>query len=118
LAEAIAGERIRGSWWGLRKRQEVFTALEAVADSPDVLCRKRLGGKLTFVHRQCWAALVRLADAIGHERLASVRQEHTPSGKHVNVPTPFPTWAPPAVISQAATLSEVEARTRLGAWVS
>jgi hypothetical protein len=37
LAEAIAGARIHGSWWGHPKGHEIFHAAEAVCASPDVL---------------------------------------------------------------------------------
>src|SRR5690349_21551320 len=61
LAEAIAGEKIRGSWWGHRRSKEIFDALGVVADSSVVLCFRLVNRKLTFVHRRLWPALVRLA---------------------------------------------------------
>src|SRR6186713_400560 len=73
VAEAIAGP-IRGSWWSHEKGPEIFRALGAIDDSPEVLCFKLVGGKVTFVHRRLWAALVRLADVLGEERLAVIRQ--------------------------------------------
>src|SRR5256885_2696771 len=65
LAEAVAGEPIRGSWWGHKKGKEIFSALSAVADSPDVLCFRLVDGKITFVHRRLWPAVVRLPGEIG-----------------------------------------------------
>ncbi|MFI4945383.1 MAG: hypothetical protein ACHP85_19090, partial [Burkholderiales bacterium] len=56
LAEAVAGEPFRGSWWGHPKGQAIFRAAEAVADSPDVLVCKLIDGKVTFVHRRLWPA--------------------------------------------------------------
>ena len=115
VADAVAGERIRGSWWGHPKAKEIFRALSAIGESADVLCFRLVGGKITFVHRRLWPALVRLADEIGPERLVAVRQEHTPSGAHRNVLTPFPDWVPRDVGIQARALDVAEARSRLGA---
>src|SRR6266850_6879862 len=92
LAEAVAGEPIRGSWWSHPKGKEIFSALGTVADSPDVLCFRLVEGKITFVHRRLWPALVRLAEDLGRRRLTVVRQEHTATGAHRNVLTPFPEW--------------------------
>src|SRR5512138_2619316 len=77
LAEAVAGEPIRGSWWSHPKGQEIFRALGAADDSPDVLRFRLVGAKITLVHRRLWPALVRLADELGKDALAVLRQEHT-----------------------------------------
>lgn len=116
VAEAIAGEPIRGSWWGHKKGSEIFHALGVLDDSPDVLCFKLIDGKNTYVHRRLWPALVRLADALGKERLTAVKQEHTASGAHRNVSVPFPKWVPAEVKGQASRLSETEARAALEPW--
>ena len=40
MSEVIAGESIRGSWWGHPKGAEIYAALGALQESPDVLvCR-------------------------------------------------------------------------------
>src|SRR5689334_18133558 len=85
LAEAVAGAPIRGSWWGHKKGTEIFRALNVVGDSADVLCLRLIDGKVTFVHRRLWPALVRLADQLGRERLTAIKQEHTETGAHRNV---------------------------------
>jgi hypothetical protein len=117
LAEAIAKEAIRGSWWSHPKGQAIFRALGRVDDSEDVLCFRLVAGKLTFVHRRLWPALVRLADEIGNEALAAIRQEHTASGEHRNVVTPFPDWVSTDLRHAAALLSAADARDALGAWM-
>ena len=114
LAEAIAGERIRGSWWGHKKGPAIFEALDAVADSGDVLCFKLVDRKITFVHRRLWPALVRLADELGKDRLAAIKQEHTETGAHRNVSTPYPKWVAPKTRRAAEALSEADARSQLG----
>jgi len=118
LSEAVAGEPIRGSWWSHPKGKEIFSALGIVADSPDVLCFRLVEGKITFVHRRLWPALVRVAEDLGRERLAAVRQEHTASGAHRNVMTPFPQWVPREITAEASRLSASEAKAQLGAWAS
>lgn len=60
VAEAVAGATIRGSWWSHPKGQAIFRALEKISDSPDVLSFKLVDGKVTFVHRRLWPALVPL----------------------------------------------------------
>ncbi|HEY6300556.1 MAG TPA: hypothetical protein VIW95_13030, partial [Candidatus Binatus sp.] len=37
LAQAIAGEPIRGSWWGHPKGNPIYMLLNDVCDSPDVV---------------------------------------------------------------------------------
>jgi len=40
VAEAIAGEPVRGSWWSHPKSHEIFAVTRAIRDSDDVLvCR-------------------------------------------------------------------------------
>ena len=118
LAEAVAGGAIRGGWWGHPKGREIFRALQALDDSPDVLCFRLVERKITFVHRRLWPALVRLAEELGKERLAVIRQEHTKTGAHRNVVTPFPKWVPAETKAAARKLSEAEARAQLGPWAS
>jgi hypothetical protein len=65
------------------------------------------------VHRRLWPALVRLADELGVDALAAIQQEHTPSGKHVNTTTPFPTWVDAPTKRAAAKLSLDDARAQL-----
>lgn len=117
LTEAIAGEAIKGSWWGHPQGQQIFVILEAVTDSKDVLVCRLVKGKITFVHKRLWPALVRLADRFQPEQIAQVRQEHTASGHHVNKEVPFPRWVPAAVLKKGKSLSEAEAIAALGEWV-
>jgi hypothetical protein len=109
LAEAIAGEPIRGSWWGHAKSREIFRAARAVCESPEVLVCKLINGKVTYVHRRTWPALVKLAPRLRKERLAKVWDEHTKSGSHVSRRIPFPKWVPGDVMKEAETLSIQEA---------
>ena len=94
LTEAIAGEPIKGSWWGHPKSHQIWAILEAVTESEDALVCRLVKGKITLVHRRLWPALVRLAKRFPPDQIAKVRQEHTASGRHVNKEVPFPRWVP------------------------
>ena len=118
LTEAIAGEPIKGSWWGHPKGQQIFIILELVTESADVLVCRLVKGKVTLVHRRLWPALVRLAGRLSPEKIAQVRQEHTASGRHVNDENPFPRWVPAAVLKEAKRISEADAIAALGEWVT
>ena len=116
LTEAIAGEPIKGSWWGHPKSHQIFAILEAVTESEDILVCRLVKGKITLVHRRLWPALVRLAARFPPDQIAKVRQEHTASGRHVNKEVPFPQWVPPEVMKQAKSISEEDAIAALGEW--
>lgn len=116
LTEAIAGEPVKGSWWGHPKGGLIFSTLEAVTDSPDVLVCRLIGGKVTLVHKRLWPALVRAAKRFPKERLAQVIQEHTSTGKHVNKTVAFPKWVPRDAAKKAQALSEEAALKALGEW--
>lgn len=116
LAETVAGAPIKGGWWAHRKGREIFNVLQAVTGSPDVLVCRLVGGKVTLVHRRLWPALARAAGRFPADRLAWVREEHTPSGRHVNRTVPFPKWVPPATRAAARRLGERAALAALGGW--
>ena len=114
LAEAIAGEPIAGSWWKHPQGRAIFRATRAVRDSPDVLVCRLLGGKITYVHRRVWPALVRVAREVKPGRLDAIREEHTTSGAHRLVTVAFPKWVTRDVKQAAAKLSAADARRILG----
>jgi hypothetical protein len=118
LTEAIAGEPIKGSWWGHPKGQQIFLILEAVTESEAVLVCRLIKGKITLVHRRLWPALVRLAKSFSPDQIAQVKQEHTSSGRHVNKEVPFPRWVPAEVIKRAKSMTEAEAIAALGEWAT
>jgi hypothetical protein len=109
LAEAIAGGPIRGSWWGHAKGHEIFRVTEAICDSPEVLVCKLVDGKVTYIHRRLWPALVKLASRFRKEQLAKVWNEHTRGGTHRSRHLAFPAWVPSEVLEQAERLSSAEA---------
>jgi hypothetical protein len=119
VAEAVAGQSIVGSWWAHPKGKAIFAALSELDDADDVRCFKLIDGKVTFVHRRVWPALACLASGgvIDAGRVASIQQEHMPTGEHRNVVTPFPDWVPDDVARAATALTIDDARAQLGAWV-
>ena len=117
LAEAIAGEPIRGSWWGHKKGKLIFWASRAVRDSDDILVCRLIGGKITYVHRRLWPALVRLADLIDKKSLAAVRETHTKTGTHSVGTVVFGRWVTAETRRLAEKLSEEDARAQIGAWI-
>jgi hypothetical protein len=118
LAEAIAGEPIRGSWWGHPRRGAIFRGTRAVRDSADVLVCRLLGGRITYIHRRLWPALVRLAEEIGPSRLDAIQEAHTESGAHKLITIPFAQWVPSETRKAAEKLSETEARSQCGDWLT
>jgi hypothetical protein len=113
LAEIVAGEPIKGSWWGHPAGHAIFAAINEVADSGEVVRLRLVNGKVTLVHRRLWPALVRVAGALRPEQLVAVTEEHTASGAHRKVETAFPQWVPAEVSAAAEELSEEEAFAQL-----
>lgn len=115
LTEAIVGAPIEGSWWSHPQGKRIFRVLQEVTDSDEVFVCRLIDGKVTLVHVRVLPALVRLADRIPHERIARVREKHTPSGRHVNEETRYPDWVTPELHAAARALSEDDARRMLPA---
>lgn len=63
VATLVAGEPVRGSWWGHDAGSAIFHASEALDEHPDVACAKLVSGKVTFVHRRLWPLLVTIGRA-------------------------------------------------------
>jgi hypothetical protein len=63
VASLVAGEPVRGSWWGHPRGQDIYRVSEALTQRPDVLTVRLVQGKVTFVHRRLWPALLAVATA-------------------------------------------------------
>jgi hypothetical protein len=113
LAQVVAGEPLRGSWWAHPKRNEIFLLSRAIRRSPDVLVCRLVDGKITYIHRRLWSALVRSAGRFSKHRLAAVKEVHTSAGKHKLLVTPFPKWVPNEVLRAAQKVTEKEAASQL-----
>jgi hypothetical protein len=116
--EAIAGGAISGSWWGHLKGKEIFHAVKTIGASPDVLVCKLVEGKISYVHRDLWLALIKLASRFRKEQLARVWDEHTRSGAHRSRREPFPNWVPAEIMKEAEALSVAEAENILSPWLA
>ena len=60
----VAGAPVRGSWWGHPRSHEIFRVNCELAEHPDVLVCKLVSGKITYLHRALWPAVI----AIGRAR--------------------------------------------------
>lgn len=116
LAGTIAGAPIRGSWWGHARSHEIFVLTRAVRDCPDVLVCRLVGGKITYVHRRLWPALVRVSGQFPRKYLAMVHEKHMASGKHVSDEIAYPNWVSKELAAQASKLDEQRALKELGKW--
>jgi len=113
LAQVVAGEPLLGSWWAHSTGNDIFLLSRAIRSSPDVLVCRLLDGKITYIHRRLWPALVRLAGRFSKRKLAAVKEVHTPAGKHKLLVTPCPEWVPKKVLKAAQKLTEKEAASQL-----
>lgn len=112
FADFVAGERVT-AWWGHAEGRAIFALTRAIRESPDVLTCRLIDGKVTYIHRRLWPALLRLSGELDQAGLAAIREEHLPGGKHRTAVTPFPEWAPANVVAASKRLTLREARTLL-----
>jgi len=63
VASLIAGEPVRGSWWPHARAQVIFTMLQQLADHREAVMTKLVSGKVTFVHRRLWTAVITIGQA-------------------------------------------------------
>jgi len=117
LAEAVAGEPVRGNWWSHPKSHEIFAVTRAIRDSSEVLVCRLVEGKVTFVHRRVWPALFRVASRLPLGHLSKVCEVHTRLGHHVSKEVPFPDWVPAGVRAAAGRLSEEAALEAFAGWL-
>ena len=115
LAEWVTGEPIRGSWWAHARGHEIYALADAITESPDVLVCRLVAGKLTYLHRRLWPALVRAAARFPRERLARVVEEHTARGHHEARAEAYPRWVPAEVRTEAKALALEAALAQLAA---
>jgi hypothetical protein len=116
LVEVVAGGRLHGSWWAHPKSQVIFQLTRAVRDSDDILVCRLIHGKITYIHRRLWSALVRLAEQFDKKNLGRIREIHTSRGEHELHVVAFPRWVPEKVKLSAHKMSEVKAVSQLGNW--
>jgi hypothetical protein len=61
VVSLIAGETVAGSWWAHPKSAQIFRCLSDLQLQADVLETKLMAGKVTYVHRRLWPALLAVA---------------------------------------------------------
>ena len=113
LVQLVVGEPVKGSWWAHPKGNDILRLSRSIRSSPDILVCRLVDGKITYIHRRLWPALVRLAHRFSKPRLAAVKEVHTPMGKHKLLITPFPKWVPREILRVAQKLTEKEAASQL-----
>lgn len=118
LAKAVAGTPIRGNWWKHPDGKKIFRATRLARDCEHILVCRLIEGKVTYVDRRLWPALVRLARYFDKESIAAIREEHTASGAHLVKTLPYPGWVPLKARERGKALSAAEAATQLGPWAT
>lgn len=118
LVDAIAQERVRGSWWAHPNSRHIYRELQRVCDAPEILVCRLVLAKLTLVHRRLWAALVSTAGSFNAKHLAQVCQQHSAHGQHVSRELPFPLWVPAQTLAEARELTPKRGLGLLGEWAS
>lgn len=63
LTALVAGEPIRGSWWGHPAGKRIFQVANALEDGDLVLFVPLLSAKVTLVHRRLWPALLGVGES-------------------------------------------------------
>ena len=125
LAEYVAGEPIRGSWWGHASGHEIFAVLSRVLNSTDVIATRLVNGKITLIHRRLWPALVRVANRFPKEAWLPSTRSTLPRAPTEPSRSPFPNGSlpkksPPRGYSLSTTRSHncQPASADPGAWTS
>jgi hypothetical protein len=109
VAQFIAGEPIRGSWWGHPAGREIYAILHMLDDAPELVSTRLINTKVTLLHARVWPSIVRVSDLLGEARLAAIHSEHTASGAHRSFDVDYPLWVPAATLRAAELLSVDEA---------
>ena len=65
VAQFIAGEPIRGSWWGHPAGKEIYAILNVLDDHPDIVSTRLINDKVTLLHARVWPSVVRVSDRLG-----------------------------------------------------
>src|SRR5437879_13560164 len=73
LAQVVAGEPLRGSWWAHPKGNEIFLLSRAIRSSPDILVCLLVDGKIIYIHRRLWPGLSMSAGWCSMYRIDAVK---------------------------------------------
>lgn len=61
VSSLVAGEPVRGSWWGHPRGRAIFIVTRWLADHSEIIVARIISGKITYVHRKLWPALLTVA---------------------------------------------------------
>ena len=75
VAGLIAAGPIRGSWWGHPMSHTIFGVSVKLSNDPDVIASKLVSGKVTWVHRKLWSALIAIGSARERWQKAGLTEE-------------------------------------------
>jgi hypothetical protein len=81
LVDAVAGERVVGSWWSHPRGGLIFNISQALEDAGDVVVAKLVEGKVTFVHASLWPALYAFVSDAGYR--ARAQEALSPAAKRL-----------------------------------
>ena len=70
----LVGGPIRGSWWAHPKAAEIYNTAQHLSERSDVLVTKLISGKVTYIHRRLWPALLSAATSRESWQLTSLSE--------------------------------------------
>jgi hypothetical protein len=97
----VAGEPIRGSWWGHTLGHTIYDLLGAFQDRSGKLDAKIIDGKVTYVHPRLWPAFLALAQHAPEARLAKLPPAAVALYRHVERHGPIRADALPPTLTSA-----------------
>ena len=63
VVRVVVGGPVRGSWWSHAKAHDIYAVCQFLKDRADATTAKLILGKITYVHRALWPALVAVGDS-------------------------------------------------------
>ncbi len=63
VVSLMVGSPVHGSWWGHPRGHAIYHVSGELAHHPDVVVARLVSGKVTYVHRRLWPALLSVATA-------------------------------------------------------
>jgi hypothetical protein len=117
LTAKVAGQPIKGNWWGHPKGHEIYDLTQKIHDSKAVLVCTLARGRITYIHRRLWPFFVCLSDRFPTNSLDEVQEIHLPTGQHKRQDTPFPQWVPTGITTMACALNPAEAEAKIAIWL-
>jgi hypothetical protein len=115
VTQFIAGEPIRGSWWGHAAGKEIYAILTVLDESPEIVSTRLINGNVTLLHARVWPSVVRVSELFGAQRLAAIHSERTAGGAHRSFEVAYPLWVSAAALQAGQRLSVDEAFANLPA---